>query len=526
MNTGTEPTRPASERQATSPGTPDETYDDLVIGTGMAGLTVGALLARAGRRVLLLEAHEYAGGYAHTFPMGPYRFCAQVHYIFGCGEGEPVHDLLERLGIAEQVRFRRLDPEGFDHIVVTGERFRIPSGLPKFRDRLIRRFPDAKDALFRYFATVMAIREEISLLPDAPSWRDLLTAPLHFPKLLRYRTWTLQRFYDELRMPRRLQAILAGQAGDYLLPPERASLLLHVSLITAYDRGAYYPEKHFSHLIDSVVASIRDRPGCAVLLEHEVDRIIVERARVARVTTKTGRTFRAERYISNVDPARTVALAGRAHFPRSYARKLDYEYSCSSFTMYLGVRDLDLREHGFGSFNVWHYPHEDINRMYRDQVERHDLSNPWLFMATPTLHTEAAGLAPPGHQVLEVATSASYEHFEKCKERGRRAYNDEKTRVRNAILDVIEANYVPDLRQHLAVRVAGTPLTNEHYCWSPRGNAYGAALTPANTRWPRVDFETPIPNLFMVNATAGYPSIGATVASGMRLYDRLERTGS
>ena len=77
----------------------DNTYDDLVIGTGMAGLTVGALLAKAGRRVLLLEAHEFPGGYAHTFPMGDYRFCAQVHYVFGCGEGEPVHDLLDRLGL-------------------------------------------------------------------------------------------------------------------------------------------------------------------------------------------------------------------------------------------------------------------------------------------------------------------------------------------------------------------------------------------------------------------------------------------
>jgi all-trans-retinol 13,14-reductase len=487
----------------------------------MAGLTVGALLAKDGRRVLLLEAHEFPGGYAHTFPMGDYRFCAQVHYVFGCGEGEPVHDLLCRLGLTDSVRFRRLDPEGFDHVVVGGERFRIPSGFPKFRDRLVRRFPEATEPLWRYFATVMAIREEISRLPDAPGWRDLLTAPLRFPELLRYRTWTLQRFYDHLGMPRRLQAVLAGQSGDYLLPPERVSLLLHVSLIAAYDRGAYYPEKHFSHFIDSVVESIRAQPGCRVLLQHEVARIVVESGSIARVETTSGQAFRARRYISNLDPALTVRLAGASHFPSAYRRGLDYAYSCSSFTLYLGVRGCDLREHGFGSYNVWHYPHDDINRMYRDQLERHDLSSPWLFLATPSLHSDAPGLSPPGHQVLEVATACDYAHFEALRNKDRRAYNREKTKVRNAMLDVLEAGYVPDLRRHLAIRVAGTPTTNEHFCWAPRGNAYGAALTPAHTRWPRVDFETPIRNLFLVNATAGYPSIGATVASGMRLYDRL-----
>jgi monoamine oxidase len=76
-------------------------YDDIVIGSGMSGLAVASLLANAGRRVAVLEAHDEPGGYAHTFRMKDYRFCAQVHYIFNCGEGESIHNLLTKLGVAE-----------------------------------------------------------------------------------------------------------------------------------------------------------------------------------------------------------------------------------------------------------------------------------------------------------------------------------------------------------------------------------------------------------------------------------------
>ncbi len=497
----------------------EASYDDLIIGTGMAGLTVGALLARQGRRVLMLEAHDQPGGYAHTFAMGNYRFCAQVHYIFGCGEGETIHRFLDRVGLAQTVLFNRLDPDGFDHVVVAGERFRIPSGFPAFRERLVARFPEARQPLQRYFAAVMSIADELERAPAKIGWRDLLSAPLRFPNLLRYRSWTLQRFYDHVQMPQLLQAVLAGQSGDYLLPPEQVSFLLHVSLIDYYGRGAYYPRKHFFHFIDSIVQTIRQQPGCTVLFEHEVQRIVVEGGKVVGVETKNGQRFSAHRYISNVDPAATLALIQGAEWPSSYRKQLDYEYSCSTFTMYLGVKGLDLREHGFGSFNVWHYPHADLNRMYRDQLERHDLSNPWLFLATPTLHSDEPGTAPAGEQILEAATACDYGYFRALRDQGGPAYTKAKLAVRDRIFEILEAHYVPGLRKHLAMRVAGTPLTNAEYCRSPRGNAYGTALTPLQLS--RVPFETPAANLFLVNASAGYPSIGGTIGSGMRLYDRL-----
>jgi all-trans-retinol 13,14-reductase len=500
-------------------------FDDLVIGAGMAGLTVGALLAKAGRRVLVVEAHDVPGGYAHTFTLKNFRFCAQVHYIFSCGEGESVHTLLTKLGVAERVPFLRLDPDGFDHVVVAGDRIRIPNGLPKYEERLALLYPEWREPLRRYFKTLTALGRELSQEGELPSrltpW-SVLRSVSRYRHVARYARWTLEDLYDHVQMPPRLRAILAGQSGDYLLPPRDVSLVLHAALVCGYDRGAYYPRHHFFHFVDTIADTIRNQPGCAILLEHEVDRIHVDGGRVAAVSTTNGRRFTAARYISNADPRRTAQLAGEQHFSASDRRLLRYDYSCATFTMYLGLKGIDLRDHGFGSFNVWHYPHEDINRMYDDQLVRHDLSNPWLFLSTPTLHSPEPGLCPPGHQILEVATACDHERFALLRKRDRRAYNAEKKKIRENLLDIIEARYVPKIRDHLAMRVSGTGATSARFCRAPAGNAYGAALTPANIGVHRRPLQTSLENLWMVNATAGLPSVAGTIGAGLRLYRELE----
>ena len=499
-------------------------FDDLVIGAGMAGLSVAALLARSGRRVLVLEAHDVPGGYAHTFRMRDFRFCAQVHYIFGCGEGETIGRILSKLDIDRSIPFLRLDPEGFDHIVIGGDRFRIPNGLPKFRERLLHRFPAWREPILRYFDVVTAVAEELDRTDELPTRLSPLAvvrSAYRYRHLIRYARSTLGEVYDAIDAPPRLRAILAGQCGDYLLPPRDVSFLLHVALVHGYDRGAYYPTNHFGHFVETIADTIRKARGCAILLEHEVERIHVAQGRVTGVRTRNGKTFTARRYISNVDPHRTASLAGWNHFRPEEDARFHYDYSAGTFTMYLGLRGLDLRAHGFGSHNVWHYPDEDLEKQYDNQLVHNDLTNPWLFMSTPTLHSDTPGICPPGHQILEVATACDHAYFAMMRKNDRRAYNREKKRIRDTILDVLEAHYIPNLRQHLALQVVGTPATNERFCRAPLGNSYGASLVPKNITLHRRPYRTSVDNLWIVNATAGMPSVAGAMGAGARLYQEL-----
>jgi phytoene dehydrogenase-like protein len=74
--------------------------DYLILGSGLAGLSFAALMAQAGKKVRVLEAHEIPGGYGHTFEEGGrYKFNAQLHYVWNCGTGRNVHNFLKKLNL-------------------------------------------------------------------------------------------------------------------------------------------------------------------------------------------------------------------------------------------------------------------------------------------------------------------------------------------------------------------------------------------------------------------------------------------
>jgi len=502
-----------------------EQYDYVIVGAGMGGLTVGSLLAHAGARVAVLEAHEYPGGCCHTFPMGDYEFCAAVHYIFSCGEGEPVYNLLRKLGLLDRITFERLDPEGFDQFSCPSAelRFRIPNGLDKWAGRLCDRFPADARGIRKFFTTVHDLSVQLRRLPDRFSLAGVARAAVDAPQVLRYRGYSLQRLFDKLRLSAPVQAILSTQLGDVGLPPRQVSLLIYCALVSSYSDGAYYPTEHFSSFIAALANVIDRAPGCRLVYETEVAGVRIDRGCIRSVVTADGREFHGDRFICNADPKWFVSAIGRDQFPPAFLRKIDYDYSAASFSIYLGVRGLDLRDYGFGNWNVWHYPSLDVNAAYAAQHDRGDLSDPWIFMSTPTLCSPNARTrhAPEDAQILELITTCAFEPFDERLGRNRREYIRNKVEVRNRMIDIVQEQYVPGLRDHVAIRVAGTPTTNKRYLWTPRGNIYGSALTPANVSATRLKSHSPIDNLFFTGASAAFPSIGGTVSGGERLYTEL-----
>lgn len=498
-------------------------YDEVIVGTGISALTVAALLAHSGRRVCLLEAHDTAGGYGHTFSMGAYRFCAQIHYVWGCGPGDTVDAFLKRIGLDRELTFESMDPSGYDRVVLPdGRHVMIPFGFDRLADNIESVAPGSRAGVERFLDIVRRIHTEQRLLPSdrrvGPI--QLLSLGWRFRTLLRYRNWTLRNAFDACGLGKEARAVLSANAGDFGEPPETLSLMAYSGLMGGYNRGAYYPTGHFDGYIAALVRFITSHEGCHVYFETEVTKIELEGDRVAAVRAGT-KVFRGERYICNADPQSAAReLIGWEHVPRRHRKLLSYDYSPAGIVVYLGLKDIDLRDHGFGSFNTWHMSDWDMDRAWRGQ-EQGDAGDPWVFISTASLHTPAGGVAPAGGQIMEIATNADYGRLRRLKNEGRKAYRREKYGVAKAMIDLVERHYVPGLRRHIAVKVVGTSTTNEDYVRAPAGNAYGSALTIQTVNLGRLKADTPWRNLWWCNASSGFPGFFGTTATGLRLYSRL-----
>ena len=111
--------------------TPEQTWDAIVIGSGMGGMTTAAMLAHFGKKVLVLEQHYVPGGFTHTFRRKGYEWDVGVHAV---GEvtlhtlpGRILHALtegtLEWASLGEYYE-EMYYPDNFDIVSLTPQKFR------------------------------------------------------------------------------------------------------------------------------------------------------------------------------------------------------------------------------------------------------------------------------------------------------------------------------------------------------------------------------------------------------------------
>ena len=500
--------------------------DYLIVGSGLSALVFGALMANSGKTVQVLEAHEHPGGFGHTFTMAKkYTFNAQFHYVWDCGEGQTVNKVLKKLGLDKEVTFTRYDPNGFDHMRMPGYSLEIPSENRELVDRLSALFPEDAEKIRKFIVEVQKTSEGMRKLSPPVNFADALK---HWGEVLcaiLYLNSTLQDVFDKFDLPKEAQTLLALQWPDFLLPPDQLSFFAWVILFTGYQQGAFYPEQHFEHVIESLVKVIEEHGG-EVLLNQEVTHFVVKDKAVAGVkatdlVTHQTREFTGKTIICNMDPKRAAQMIGPENFSNSIRQKLNYDYSPSNYMSYCVVKDIDLRDYGFGKWNTFYTGHQDLNEAFYQMYEKHDYSNPSFAITTPTLLTEEKRDCPEGHQIVEFLTVANYDYFKKLNDTDRKAYNRKKEEILDSILDVVEKNYVPNFRKHIVFKITGSPTTNERFCWCPQGNSYGSNLTPRNMGIGRLNHQTSLKNFYFCNASSGYPGFAPTFWTGALLYQRL-----
>ncbi len=242
-----------------------EDLDAIIIGSGIGGLTTGVIMAKAGKRVLVLEQHDQAGGCCHTFIDKGYEFDVGIHYIGKFGHPNINKTLMDQV-CEGQVEWNRLE-DAYDVVSIgyDDDRRTYPVVSPhdSWKKSLKKQFPDEEEAIDKFFALLKEYGGSTTisvLLKIVPLWlaRIIATTPILslFSNLWSgKRDCTTLDVVRELTSNKDLQTVFCYCWGDYGTTPDKSHFTMQALLNNHYSHGAYYPVGGASEIAYSKIAA-------------------------------------------------------------------------------------------------------------------------------------------------------------------------------------------------------------------------------------------------------------------------------
>ncbi|MCR6108459.1 NAD(P)/FAD-dependent oxidoreductase [Salipaludibacillus agaradhaerens] len=484
-------------------------YDVVVIGAGMGGLSAAAYLAQEGYSVLVLERHYRAGGYAHSFRRGKFTFDSAVRIAAGAKDDGLLEDLLQAAGVDNDVNFLRLDdiytayyPDRKIAVSRTKEGL-IHSYCQEFphETKNIKELVNEMEKLYDVTLKLLHSGDPLKVLSN--------------PIMLKYRDKSFHDLTSSfLQDPQAIYSFSALWAY-YGTPPTQGSAMFFAYAIMSYFKeDIYYAEGSFQTLADAFVKRIKALGG-EVCLRNEVERVEVENKKVKGVHLQTGEYVESPKIICNGDFLKLIqTLVGEEHFPARYKKRISkLKPSISAFEVFLGV-DLPLEKEGLSheTFIYKDYSYDTFMDKHQALKDLGPKGLSGLAISTPTLADRS--LAPEGQHTAVLTTLVPYDIGSDWK--------DEKEAYQDQLISMAELA-IPNLRTHLVHVESGTPQTMARYTNNSFGAIYGWEQNKQQMTG-RPQQETPIKGLYISGQwTDPGGGVVSVILSGYKLWKKIEK---
>eukprot|EP00092_Neocalanus_flemingeri_P062333 GFUD01075188.1.p1 GENE.GFUD01075188.1~~GFUD01075188.1.p1 ORF type:complete len:613 (-),score=151.65 GFUD01075188.1:74-1912(-) len=501
--------------------------DAILIGSGIGGLTTAAIMAKAGKRVLMLEQHDQAGGCCHTFIDKNYEFDVGIHYIGEMGCQTLNKTIVDQISEG-QVEWAPLDHE-FDVCQIGYEKearvYPVSTGTHEWMKQLKKRFPEESKAIEKYFSMMKTTKASTTIhgaLKLLPLWLVkliLASRILHLITNLYKPEYTkcVLDLVKGLTSNKDLQTVFLYSWGDYGTQPSKGTFMMQALLNRHFLKfGTFYPVGGASELAFNIIPVI-EKAGGKVLVRAPVSEILTNRGkvcgvRVTRGSTKEGIDIFAPIIISNAGLYNTFEQL----LPKTISAKSYYTDICkglkpgmAAMNVFVGMnksgKELKLKKH-----SIWAYANNDVNNTVDDyfaQSIEDALGSeiPLLFISFPSAKDPEWNNHPgrENKSTCTIIALANWDWFKTWEDKAVKKRGDEYDEVKNTIgHQMIEqtCKIFPQMRDCIDFTDIGSPVTNKHYIAQPHGELYGLdhsvnrfdPLTVAKLR-PQTD----VPGLFL-----------------------------
>jgi len=522
-------------------------YDAIIIGGGHNGLVTAAYLARAGRKVLVLERRELVGGCAVTEELWPGYRVSSGAYLTSLMQERVIRDLeLPRYGYqvdAKDPAFFSVFPDG-RHFFMWQDRAKTLAEISKFSQHDAEVYPAYEAQLERISQVVedlllttppqfppKGLGDAIEYLKLAGKMRGL--SPRHIVALVKVFTQSAAEFLDEWFESEQVKVTLAtdgviGANGGPRSPGTAYILLHHCMGGVGGHRGLWgFVRGGMGAVSEAIAASARAK-GAEIRTNAAVDRVLVRGGRAYAVVLDNGDELEATQIASNLDPKLTfLRLLAERDLPAEFVAAIrHFRIEGTSCKINLALSGLPE----FTAYPGAPGPHhratmhicpsiEYVERAWDDAKYGRASERPLLELTIPTMYDPS--LAPAGKHIMGIFLQyAPYTLREGTWDDLREPFGDR-------VISLIE-EYAPNIRSIIEHRQVLSPLDLERRFGITGGNIFHGEMSLDQmfvmrpvAGWAR--YRTPLAGLFLCGSGA-HPGGGVMGAPGYNCAREMLRT--